>query len=272
MSLLPSFDAPPVSEVVMSLDMARIAGWGIPHFGLFWQGIREEFPTFQVVPGAEPELEDFASQPPVPPQVIEFKFEQDPNAIRCWFITNDGTELIQVQRNRFVQNWRKQTGDEIYPRYADHLRRNFHRRYQRFVDFLATQNLAGPDVAQIEITYINEIEPGQGWATAGELSRVIAPWSGEFSEGFLPPPYGTRISASFAIPKGRGRLHVNMQRAIRPRDRKEILQLRLVARVKPTDSGVDAILDAFDIGRDWIVRGFTDWTTPQMHKIWKRVQ
>ena len=68
--------------------------------------------------------------PPLPSQIEKFGEElqqaqvsgprlqfMDPNATRFWFIGDPGTRLIQVQRDRFVINWRKVTGDEAYPRY-----------------------------------------------------------------------------------------------------------------------------------------------------------
>jgi uncharacterized protein (TIGR04255 family) len=222
------------------------------------------------VPGAEPEFEDFASAPPVPPQLIQFQFEHDPNAVRCWFLTTDDTELIQVQRNRFIQNWRKVKGDEVYPRYDTRLRPAFAKRHARYLEFLVAQGLSIPTILQIELTYINDLVPGEGWGNVGDLHRLLTPWRGEYTHGFLPSPYGMRIGASYAMPEQRGRLHLNIQRVVRPRDQHEILQFRLTARVKPTSGEERSILEAFDLARDWIVNGFTDWTTPTMHKIWGR--
>ena len=41
---LPSFDAPPVNETVLGVEFTPLAKWSIPHFGLFWSRIRDEYP------------------------------------------------------------------------------------------------------------------------------------------------------------------------------------------------------------------------------------
>ena len=266
----PQFTKPPVTEVVISADMEPINGWGIPFLGLYWARIRDEFPKYQVLPPAALEIERFDEKPPLPAAGISFELNAELNDARCWYFTKEGTDLIQVQNNRFIQNWRKVTGEEAYPGY-ERLRPAFQRRYKGFLSFLNDEALPAPKVLQVEMSYINEIEPGEGWESARDLDQLVAPWSGKFTEGFLPSPYGARLAASFEMPNNKGRLHVVILRAVRGRDGKEILQFRLVARVRPESSADDHVLAAIDVARDWIVRGFADWTTPKMHKIWGRI-
>jgi hypothetical protein len=45
-----------------------------------------------------------------------------------------------------------------------------------------------------------------------------------------------------------------------------ILKLAAQARVDSTEQ----VSDFFDLGHEWIVRGFADITTPDVHKIWER--
>jgi hypothetical protein len=59
-----------------------------------------------------------------------------------------------------------------------------------------------------------------------------------------------------------------MQPAIRRTDAKEILQLNLTARGKPESSTLQHLLDWLDLGHEWIVNGFTDFTTKAMHDHW----
>jgi uncharacterized protein (TIGR04255 family) len=125
-------------------------------------------------------------------------------------------------------------------------------------------------VNQCEVTYVNHIHLGQGWKSYGELKNVIACWSGEISGSFLPEPESVNIGTRYVLPDGKGRLHVLMQPAIRRTDAKEILQLNLTARGKPDSSASQHLLEWMDLGHEWIVKGFTDFTSKTMHELWGR--
>ena len=44
---LPSYKVPPVIEVVCGINFKSIEQFKAPHFGLFWQKVRDEFPTLK---------------------------------------------------------------------------------------------------------------------------------------------------------------------------------------------------------------------------------
>ena len=103
-----------------------------------------------------------------------------------------------------------------------------------------------------------------------EVNKAISYWSGTSSGNFLPETEKVSFKTSFVIPDKKGRLHVTLEPAIRRRDAQEVLQLSLTARGKPLSSGLKGILEWFDLGHEWIVWGFTDFTTKDMHKFWGR--
>lgn len=51
------------------------------------------------------------------PAEVEVTFEEKPPVPRVWFLNAYRTELIQVQADRFVHNWRKLLRVEPYPCY-----------------------------------------------------------------------------------------------------------------------------------------------------------
>ncbi|HET7342703.1 MAG TPA: hypothetical protein VFL90_14670, partial [Methylomirabilota bacterium] len=85
---------------------------------------------------------------------------------------------------------------------------------------------------------------------------------------FLPDPEVVVFNASYLMPERQGRLHIASQPAIRREDSKQLMQLTLTARGKPASSDLGAIVRWLDVGHDWIVRGFVDVTTPEMHRVW----
>lgn len=261
---LPEYEQPPVIETLLSVQFGPLAQFSILHFGLYWAKIRADYPHYEVQPPLGPSVEQFGEEIWKQPG-IKFEIVHGPE-VRCWFIDKSGTRLIQVQRDRFIHNWRRVKDEDVYPRYAN-IKPKFIEEWQGFCRFVDEAELGKPEVNQCEVTYVNHIELGRGWKSYGELNRVIACWSGVYSGNFLSAPESVLVNASFVIPEQKGRLHIAMQRAIRTRDAKEVLQLSLTARGKPASSRLEDILEWFDLGHEWIVRGFTDFTTREMHKL-----
>jgi uncharacterized protein (TIGR04255 family) len=265
---LPDYEAPPVTETVLGVEFAPLANFGIPHFGLFWQALRADYPQFSVQPRLDSQIEIVGARPQKKPGFQIQILSQPP--VRCWFINANSTELVQVQADRFICNWRKIAGTEVYPHYDGHTRPRFCREWERFCTFLRENQLGQPDVRQCEITYFNHLDKGQGWNTMADLASVFPYWSGRTTGGFLPVPEVVDIGAQYLLPDGRGRLHITVQPAIRHADQKEILQITLTARGRPVSGSMQDMLAWFDVGREWIVKGFTDFTTEAMHRLWKR--
>lgn len=269
---LPDFTDPPVNETVLSIQFVPIPGFGIPHYGLYWSAVRDRFPKYQVLPElmhVEEEFGDSARQLQML-GVPGLQLISEPDA-RCWFLSADGSRLIQVQRDRFVHNWRKVTGSEVYPRYPA-IRATLEKEWIRFCDFLGSESLSAPQVNQAEVTYVNHIEYKNGWRDFGELSNVIAFWAGNGTDKFLPAPERVGMEVHFRLPESAGRLHISAQPVIRGRDSREVLQVTVTARGAPKSSETAHVLAWMDLGREWVVKGFADFTGKAMHKLWGRKQ
>jgi uncharacterized protein (TIGR04255 family) len=258
------FIEPPVIETVLSVQFVPIEGFTLAHVGLYWETIREEFERFETRPPLGHVKETFSNNP----RDIGFSFSAT-NEIpfRAWFLDKQGNQIIQVQKDRFIHNWQKISGTEVYPRY-ENVSGKFQVEWERFNAFLAKEGLARPEINQCEVTYVNHIEYEKGWKGYGELSKVISLWSGKPSGDFLRSPENINLNVTYRIPDNLGRLHVGMQPVLRARDAKEILQLNLTARVVPTTTSPDEVHKWLDLGRVWVVEGFNDITTPEIRKAW----
>jgi uncharacterized protein (TIGR04255 family) len=265
---LPDFMQPPVDEVALSLQFSPIPGFGIAHFGLFWDRIRGNYPRFETKPPIANVTESVGSGTHLGQQ-IGISLVTTPQ-IRCWYLEQGGSRLVQVQNDHFVHNWRKVTGTEAYPRYPA-LREHFAREWERFCDFLRDEKLERPKTNQCEVTYVNNIEYDKGWKNYGELDKVIAAIATPKSKNrFLPNPERVGMQVTYRLEENAGRLHVSFSPVIRGRDGKEVLQMTLTARGAPRSSSDEDVFAWLDLGRKWVVRGFADFTTETMHKIWGR--
>jgi hypothetical protein len=77
-------------------------------------------------------------------------------------------------------------------------------------------------------------------------------------------------NAEYVMPSNEGRLHVAIQPAIRQLDGKEIIQLSITGSCRPASSETAELMRCLDSCREWVVKGFDDVTSPDMHKIWRK--
>src|SRR5690349_15910910 len=94
---LPDFTNPPVTEVVLGVQFNNLSGFQAPHLGLVWEKFRSNFPHIEEHPPIQPAFETFGSNPGmslVMPLVLP------PWMPRIFFVNDDRTQLLQVQRDR----------------------------------------------------------------------------------------------------------------------------------------------------------------------------
>lgn len=118
---------------------------------------------------------------------------------------------------------------------------------------------------------MNHIRKGDGWENIADWENVFVSLGIRREPQFLPVAESLRFETNYVIPERNGRLHVNAHHAIRVVDQGHVIAFTLTARGKPDSSSADDIVKWFDLGREWVVRGFADLTTEQMHQHWKRL-
>lgn len=274
---LPSFADPPVVEVAASVQFDPLSNLNVPLLGLLWQRFRSDYPTVDQQLPLPPVVERLGVRSPMP----SFRIEPvGPLPPRLWFINTGGDELVQVQSDRFIRNWRRISGKaNPYPRYFESVRPKFLDDYGRFVQFLVDEGVGVPNVNQCELIYINQMVPTEHWSSHGQLARVFRGWAGEYANVTEYPVEAIHLSVAHVIRTAGGefvgRLHVTLNSAFSvptPEDptEKPIFVLTLVARGKPVGSHDAGIVDFLDLGHRAIVTSFDKMTTTEAHAIWKK--
>jgi len=113
--MLPDFENPPLVEVALSVQFEPIEQMRTPQIGFLWAEFRDRFPVTQEHPPVDPVIERFGIARTGAPEV-RLQMLESPPLPRVWFVNPTGTELIQVQNDRFIHNWRKVDDGDKYPR------------------------------------------------------------------------------------------------------------------------------------------------------------
>ncbi len=270
-SALPDFERPPVIEVVLGVQFARIGGFQTVHAGYLWDAFRRDFPNVDEQPPLNPSFETFGTRPSGDSVGLELISGPLPFP-RLWFLNEGRTELIQFQPDRFIHNWRKVQVEDVYPRY-EQIKGRFGDEINKVQAFLNEQNLGDLRPNQCEISYINHIVTADGQNPCSEPESIFRFVAGEFATDTL----GTFEDAGFLLRfvlhsednRAIGRLLVSAQPAVSG-EGKPMIVLALTARGSPSAPTLAAVSQFMDRGREKIVRGFTELTTRKMHELWGR--
>ena len=257
------FENPPVIEVVCGIGFEEIEGYSSPQMGLFWNDIREQFPISEV-----------KAPLPSPTGGLKIDLNAPPQAPRYFLRSNDRSELVQLQENRFLYNWIKTEEKPLYPRYSFTISQ-FNTLWKQFKGFLTREGLKSPVIRELRLQYVNHMIQGEGWETLSQIQNVFPDYSFDERGGrYLTPPSTWAISSNHDLPFEGARIEISIKSGrFRPgiKDEKELLaaELLVIGNVKEPES--QEIQDWFDRAREAIDRTFVEITNPDLQvNVWQR--
>lgn len=264
------FANPPLNEVVFSVQFESNVIDEVGTLAEFWPKIRNDFPRLEKQPPLPPASESFDA--PAAGGEMQFQLMQGAPPQRYWFLSEDGTLVVQVQEDRFMFNWRQVEGTEDYPRYRV--------LAPRFLELLATflscdrVDSASATASWVELQYINPIEaPRTDGVTHGQLAHILNFLETDPPRTSLPAVEDTQLQQRFRLcdedGHPRGRLYLTAVPAIRATDAAPLYVVTLLARGRPLADGlVDGVQGFLDLAHQLIIHGFREVTTPEMHELW----
>ena len=267
---LPRYHKPPVNEVVLAVSFEPLPLLNSVQFLRLWTEHFPNLPRVEEQPPYAPPVERFGRAGMLP----NIRVALGPGTGRYWFVNPEGTELVQIQRDWFARNWRKVTGEDVYPHF-DSLHEAFERDFNRLEEFIAEAELGDLRPTQCEVTYINTIDRRGQWDVHGDAPKVFTVLR-DLQAAFLPSAEDETFGLRFLITRDAddrplGRLNVQCQPAYTSAEQDEaVFVLNLTARGAPLDGSTAGVHAFMRIGHEWIVRGFTDLTTAHMHAAWER--
>lgn len=267
----PKFRNPPVVETVIGVQFPEFPGFRSIHFGLYWGKIKDRYPRFEDKPRLGVIHESFPPKPSLPEPRIMLSPAHFPQ--RVWYMADPDSELIQLQPDRYVCNWREREGED-YPSFE----RNcsvFLREYDGFCQFCREHNLEEPAVDLCEVTYINHIFPVQGESAIDLFAKVFTGLNWEQSHSWLPAPEEARFKRTYVINENLGRLHADASIRYQMDDNRQrpLLRFALTAHVNHRSQGEGKLADSLQIAHDWVVNGFAALTDSEIQNTrWGRIQ
>ncbi len=262
-----SFRSPPVVEVVAAVALDGMAGPEAgPLLGAYWrERLRLRFPRLEQQPPYLPAIEAFPRAGPFG----QMHWNVGVPPTRLWAMTQDGTELLQLQPGWFACNWRKVQPRDQYDRWPAR-RDAFATWFDDLSDYMSREGMPDMPIRQCEVTYINHVRPGRTWSDHGQLPRVFNVSLGTPTEY---PLEQASAEAQFVLERDDepyGRLHVRVLPAYDQDRETPLYVLELTARGAPLGSGLPGALSFMDEGRQAINTLFASMTTSAMHEEWGR--
>ncbi len=244
----PHFKNPPVVEVAYGVFFRPIANFYTPHAGLIWQEFKEEYPDLE---DRDPIMRHGHDVP------HEVMLTVIPPLRRVWMISKDAKDLIQLQSDAFLCNWRK--GNEASP-YPSH-KNNFPKfqgnlaRFKKSVSKL--EGLGEIHVRGLELTYINHIEQGTIWNSIQDIGKILPDYAKLCeNKSVWGVPTGLSTTLIYDLPSNKGKLWIKSFEGQQV-DGEKVFVVELSARYTGEDITTDRDIESwFDMAHEKIVEGF----------------
>ncbi len=264
---LPEYSRPPVVEVSVGIQFTGLRDYNSFLAADLYDEVKRSYPAVEEHPPLDPAFETFGGGSSG--SSVRFEMVAGPMQPRFFFLSRDGSELLQFQKDRFHYNWRKTATDLAYPRYQS-VRTKFEKAYRSLEQWVGRHDLGVVSISQCEVVYVNSIPLIDAGREECGLSKLF-PWfeglPGRTEDGNF------QFRQPLVDEQGRSvaRLTCTLQYGTDATGHREA-RLMLLVRGRPHDEPNVDFLEFFDEGRKIIVHTFTNITTTDAHALWGRTQ
>jgi uncharacterized protein (TIGR04255 family) len=249
------YKLPPVNELVIGVGFSPLMSFRAEHVGRYWERVHHDFPK--------------AQQAPTIGNLVEAPGEFLPMG-RYWFISDDDTTLIQLQRNKFLCNWRRMRDTDRYPSYEG-LKEVFYSNLASFRKFIDQIGIEEPSFIDFELTYVNHISTESGWGSPID-TRTIFP-----EVGLVGAKTRDLAIIDFdhqnvcQMRNELGTLALRIRSAHRRDTQQHLLIAELTARGRCTTQDDAHMRSWYELAHEELLRVFTTVTAADVQrKVWQR--
>ena len=256
--LLPRFDLPPVVEVALAVQFPEPLSFGATDVNWVAEMWSDEFPNCEVRESKEPfePYHGISNEP------------QETALDRLWLTDSSDSRAVQLQPDRLTVNWQKTESTGQYPHYGniEGFLIEAWAGLERLADRLGDPV---PRVDVCDVLYVNRLRGPEGWHEHDDTARLIEPWNGWYSDGYLPEPSAFSLHLHYHL-DDRGWLNIDTWEASDEEGDMLMLLLQSRGRLPEEACGFDDAVEFMRAAHEWIVRGFASVTTLRAHQAWER--
>lgn len=258
---LPKFHKPPVVEAFCGISFQELQNLHAPQLGKLWDGIRRTYPRIETQPPL---------MTPLPGGVPTVIFG-GPTQFRTWFLTDDKTILVQIQRDRLIVNWRKQESS-VYPSF-NVLSKHFTSVFAKFGRFINDLGLEALRFTGLEFGYVNVVPLAAPVSSTQDVTNIFPIFDLASKGSVLGSLSALNFQAQFDLLPENGQLHVTIQSTQRPNDGAPVLRCDLVSRWQSPQIVESGVLPWLTAAHEITVKAFVSITSRQIQKAeWERYQ
>lgn len=259
----PYFADPPLKEVSFSVQFEPITELHIGYIGLIWDIYRDRYPIAEHADELPHNIEKFGV---IHRKIPKMTFHESLPVPRMMLTSKDQQSLIQIQKDRFIFNWKKSDNNQ-YPRYQS-IKKCFLNEFEMFSSFLESNNLPSLEFNQVEFTYVNHID-AENYAVHDVFKDTVHESS--YSDTLELENFSFKFIHVINNHKENiGRMYTNIDKGNLVSDDSSVYILKFIARTHPLVPTLKGVIDVMDIMRSEINSCFSAITTEYMHKNWER--
>jgi len=269
--MLPSFDRPPIAEMVLAIQFPALPKLSTAWLGAFATQLGATYPVLVDVPAvgpiSEPGFDDALGFEIQPLMRVATRMPT-----RFQARTKAGDRMVQVENGWVVLNWMRRSALDEYPRYRT-LRPELEAIAKKLFDFVKASGSEGPAPNLWEVTYSNEIGVSALGSVAAEVeARLpgIVPLGVRVTAGRLR---GVASSLTFEVDPGPAALTISVQEAkridrVHPRSEGTFGLVQFVARGRVATNDLHGALQGLDLGHAAIVKAFASLSSESARQEW----
>ena len=261
------FARPPIDEVVLSVLFKNLDKLLAPHLGEIWGEFKKDkFVHIFEQPPVIPAVEKFTN----PIGDAQLRIGNVPELPRIWFVHENGSQILQVQRDRFTFNWRKTDSDQKYPGFST-IYENFENFYNRFHLTIKKLHIGSVTPLQYELTYIDQLMSGESWNSINDIGQIYNIFfDSSQSDHFWEGAESVNFRTSFIVPNLHSRLHIAISNRVKMPEEIYTLQTDFTLRGFP-ENMENEIGTWFKLAHDHIREKFISMFTEDIQtQVWGR--
>ncbi|NEC47528.1 TIGR04255 family protein [Actinospica acidiphila] len=259
MAGLPDFALPPVVEVACGVRFRKIPELSGIRLAPLYEMWKSDLPTLEEQPTLP------STEATLGPRIrIDLPSLRE---TRYWFLSEDGKDLVQLQPDRLIVNWRGRGDGADYPRFG-HILQSLSQRAGQLSDFIEGSFRAKLEFLHVELSYINTLHVNgpDPW----DLQDIFHTWP-DFARHHLGRPANSQIAFDFPITSATTGSDFFLRVSIEPGvvgNATPGTFLTMTAQGKPAQTSLDGAMDSIKEAHDHLVRSFEEITTESAHERW----